>query len=61
MDDSESAHSLEEDGTEATVERTIALPDGVSYRVRNLFLLNLDLHGELNDWLGESEDEKGEE
>ena len=61
VDDSESAHSLEEDGTEATVERTIALPDGVSYRVRNLFLLNLDLHGELNDWLGESEDEKGEE
>ena len=61
VDQPESARSPEEDGAEATVERTIALPDGISYRVRNLFLLNLDLHGELNDWLGESEDEEGEE
>lgn len=26
-------------------------PDGVSFRVRNLFLLNADLHGELDRWL----------
>lgn len=55
------ARSPEEDGAETTVEKTTALPDGISYRVHSLFLLNLDLHGELNDWLGESEDEEGEE
>jgi hypothetical protein len=26
-------------------------PDGVSFRIRNLFLLNADLHGELDRWL----------
>ena len=29
----------------------IPLPEGVSYRVRNLYLLNLDMHGELDRWL----------
>lgn len=35
----------------------IALPKGISYRVRNLYLLNLDLHGELDEWLKKSNDE----
>jgi hypothetical protein len=26
-------------------------PEGISYRIRNLFLLNADLRGELNQWL----------
>lgn len=29
----------------------ISLPDGISYRVRNLYLLNLDMYGELDQWL----------
>ena len=29
----------------------IPLPEGISYRMRNLFLLNLDMHGELGEWL----------
>lgn len=29
----------------------ILLPEGISYRMRNLYLLNLDLHGELDAWL----------
>jgi hypothetical protein len=61
VDEPESARSPEEDGAETTVGGTIALPEGISYRIRNLFLLNIDLHGELNDWLGESENEEGEE
>jgi hypothetical protein len=29
----------------------IPLPQGISYRVKNLYLLNLDMHGELDGWL----------
>ncbi|WP_031595422.1 hypothetical protein [Ferrovum myxofaciens] len=29
----------------------IPLPEGISYRMRNLYLLNLDMHGELDGWL----------
>jgi len=29
----------------------IPLPEGISYRMRNLYLLNLDMHGELDEWL----------
>ena len=35
----------------------ISLPEGISYRVRNLYLLNLDMHGELDEWLKKSNDE----
>ncbi len=31
----------------------LALPEDVSYRLRNLYLLNLDLQGQLDAWLGE--------
>lgn len=48
----EAARSTEEEGAEADVGRTIPLPDGISHRVSNLFMLNLDLHGELEGWLG---------
>ncbi|THT97716.1 hypothetical protein E9531_15580 [Lampropedia puyangensis] len=29
----------------------IPIPEGVSFRLRNFYLLNLDLHGELDAWL----------
>jgi hypothetical protein len=47
----ETPRSPEEDGSEAEVERTIPLPEHISHRVRNLFLLNLDLRNELHRWL----------
>jgi hypothetical protein len=34
----------------------ISLPDGISHRVRNLYLLNLDMHGELDGRLNPSVD-----
>ncbi len=49
----ETARSPEDDGAESEVERTIPLPDHISNRVRNLFLLHLDLRNELREWLGE--------
>jgi hypothetical protein len=45
------ARSPEEDGVEAEVAQVIPLPEGISHRVRNLFLLNLDLRSELGAWL----------
>ena len=45
------ARSPEEDGAEDEVAQTIPLPEGISHRVRNLFLLNLDLRSELGKWL----------
>ncbi len=55
-----SARSPEEDGAENDVPSDIAFPDGISHRVRNLFFLNLDLRGELDDWLSDSSDTNGE-
>jgi hypothetical protein len=48
----ETARSPEDDGAETEVERKIPLPDHISNRVRNLFLLHLDLRNELGEWLG---------
>ena len=45
--------SAEEDGIETEVKQAIPLPDHISNRVRNLFLLHLDLLHELREWLGE--------
>jgi hypothetical protein len=53
------ARSAEEDGVETEVEQAIPLPDHISNRVRNLFLLHLDLHHELDEWLGEPADDVG--
>jgi hypothetical protein len=54
----EAARSAEEEGAEADVGQGIPLPDGISHRVSNLFLLNLDLHGNLDDWLGTPDDDE---
>ncbi len=45
------ARSLEEDGAEEEVVQTTPLPEGISQRVHNIFLLNLDLRSELDKWL----------
>jgi hypothetical protein len=42
-------------GTETAVTGDIDLPAGISYRIRNLFMLNLDLHGKLDRWLEASD------
>lgn len=43
--------SANEEDQETPKAGDISLPDGISYRVRNLYLLNLDMHGELDEWL----------
>jgi len=45
------ARSAEEEGAEVAITPVIPLPEGISHRVRNLFLLNLDLRKRLGDWL----------
>jgi len=41
-----------DDATDSpTAVSSIPLPDGISHRMRNLFLLNLDLNGSLDAWL----------
>lgn len=44
------------DGDQATAELAdrIRLPAGISFRMRNLFLLDLDLQGRLGSWLAEA-------
>lgn len=61
VEEPETARSEEEGGAEMAIEQSIPLPEGISHRVRNLFFFNLDLLGELNDWLYESIEEAGEE
>ena len=39
------------DEDQETPQVVIPLPEGISYRVKNLYLLNLDMHGELDGWL----------
>jgi hypothetical protein len=41
------------------VAQVIPLPEGISHRVRNLFLLNLDLCNELGNWLTAPTDNDG--
>lgn len=60
-DSFEAARSLEEDGAEVAIGQAIPLPEGISQRVRNLFLMNLDLHGELGAWLTGADDNDGTE
>lgn len=48
--------SVEQSGADDYDQETpqageIFLPKGISYRVKNLYLLNLDMHGELDEWL----------
>lgn len=49
--------STDDEDQETPKARDISLPEGISYRVRNLCLLNLDMHGELDEWLKKSNDE----
>lgn len=41
----------DDENQETPRTRGIPLPEGISYRVQNLYLLNLDMHGELEGWL----------
>jgi len=38
-------------GSGAEAISTSAWPEGISFRIRNLFLLNADLRGLLKDWI----------
>ena len=55
------ARSPEEDGAEDEAAQIIPLPEGISHRIRNLFLLNLDLRNELGNWLTRPTDKDGGE
>jgi hypothetical protein len=44
--------SQEEDDADPSVQYAMAWPEGISHRIHNLFLLNLDLHAKLGEWLG---------
>ncbi len=57
----DAARSPEDGGAETDVATIVALPEAISHRIRNLFLLNLDIHGELGKWLGISDENAGEE
>ncbi|MCA9090416.1 MAG: hypothetical protein KDA90_17485 [Planctomycetaceae bacterium] len=61
LSEPETARSPEEGGEEAKVDKTIPVPEGISHRVHNLFLLNLDLCDELDNWLGTSTENDGGE
>jgi hypothetical protein len=50
----DAARAPDQEGAEADDPHTIAWPAGISYRFHNLFLLNLDLHGKLDEWLRRS-------
>jgi hypothetical protein len=41
--------------------KTIPLPEGISERVRNLFLLNADLHGDMMRWMNSAQSYDGGE
>nr|MDA3833565.1 hypothetical protein [Spirochaetales bacterium] len=49
-----SSDEIPEDSSNST---GILLPRDISYRMRNLYLLNLDMHGELNQWLNPPDSE----
>ncbi len=43
--------SADDEDQETPLTKNLPLPEGISYRVRNLYLLNLDMNGELDEWL----------
>ncbi len=59
MPEFEPARSDEESGAETSPPNRIAWPPGISHRVNNLFLFNLDLRGELDEWLQQSLEDRG--
>lgn len=46
----------EDESSPTQLGPALALPEGISYRVQNLYLLNLDMHGELGSWLKQQSD-----
>lgn len=44
-----------EEESDTVAEKAIEWPEGISSRIQNLFLLNVDLHSELSTWLKKSE------
>ena len=46
----------DDEDQETPQEGDISLPKGISYRMKNLYLLNLDMHGELDGWLNPAAD-----
>jgi hypothetical protein len=53
----ESIASADEQGAGVDIQKTMPISREFSYRLRNLFLLNLDLEGKLGDWLRPSEEQ----
>lgn len=56
--------NADEDVSNVAFRSEIRWPDGISNRIRNLWLLQLDLQGQLNSWLGNiarEEDQNDEE
>lgn len=49
----------ESDESAPTVREGIVWPAGISYRIQNLFLLDADLHGQLDHWLEPRDPEAG--
>ncbi len=53
------ARSPEEEGGETDITQRILFPEGISHRVHNLFLFNLDLCGRLDEWLMSATENNG--
>jgi hypothetical protein len=47
----DASRSAEESDNEITLKQQVEWPEGISHRVQNLFMLNIDLYGELSGWL----------
>jgi hypothetical protein len=60
---SASEHAADEMENEPASEssKVLKLPEGISHRMRNLFYINADIQGELNEWLDQSVDIASEE
>ncbi len=60
IDDVEESGSDEDGGTDLPPPAKVKWPPGISHRVHNLFLLHLDLRGELDDWLTDKDESEAE-
>lgn len=58
---SDTARSAEEVEAGLPFRQTVQWPEGISRRIQNLFMLNLDLHGELGTWLAAAQQRNSEE
>ena len=46
---------LEDDDTQVQAAKETSLPQGISQRMHNLFLLNIDMQGKLTKWIEEAQ------